>query len=45
MMATFDTKVRTVDEMKTLALSAGWKFTEVRREPGSLWAYATAIPV
>ncbi|KAI0749627.1 S-adenosyl-L-methionine-dependent methyltransferase [Daedaleopsis nitida] len=45
MMGTFDTKVRTVDEMKTLALSAGWKFTEVRREPGSLWAYASAIPV
>ncbi|KAI0737217.1 S-adenosyl-L-methionine-dependent methyltransferase [Daedaleopsis nitida] len=45
MMGMFDAKERTVDEMKALALSAGWKVTEIRRTPGSLWAYTTAVPV
>lgn len=45
MLGLFDAKERTVDEMKALVLFAGWKVTEMRREPGSLWAYVTAIPV
>ncbi|KAI0762979.1 S-adenosyl-L-methionine-dependent methyltransferase [Fomes fomentarius] len=45
MMGMFDAQERTVDEMKALALSAGWKVTEIRRTPGSLWAYTTAVPV
>ncbi|KAI0761037.1 S-adenosyl-L-methionine-dependent methyltransferase [Trametes elegans] len=45
MMGMFGAKERTVDEMKELALSAGWKVTDVRRSPGSLWAYTTAVPV
>ncbi|KAI0741806.1 hypothetical protein C8Q80DRAFT_159135 [Daedaleopsis nitida] len=44
MMARFNTKVRTHDSEMT-ALSAGWKVKEIRREPGSLWAYAAAVPV
>ncbi|KAI0644810.1 S-adenosyl-L-methionine-dependent methyltransferase [Trametes meyenii] len=38
-------KERTVDEMSKLALSSGWKVTSVRRSPGSLWAYTTAVPI
>ena len=45
MMGMFDAKERTVDEMKALALSAGWKITEIRRTAGSMWAYTTAVPV
>ncbi|EJF57429.1 S-adenosyl-L-methionine-dependent methyltransferase [Dichomitus squalens LYAD-421 SS1] len=45
MMGMFDAKERTEDEMAALALSAGWKFVEVRRTPGSMWAYTTAVPV
>ncbi len=45
MMGMFGAQERTVDEMKALALSAGWKVTEIRRTPGSLWAYTTAVPV
>ncbi|KAI0666975.1 S-adenosyl-L-methionine-dependent methyltransferase [Trametes maxima] len=37
-------KERTVDEMSELALSSGWKITDIRRSPGSLWAYTTAVP-
>ena len=39
----FDEKERTVDEMTALLLSAGWKVVEVRRTPGSMWAYTTAV--
>ncbi|KAI0628454.1 S-adenosyl-L-methionine-dependent methyltransferase [Trametes polyzona] len=45
MMGMFGAKERTVSEMSELALSAGWKVTDVRRAPGSLWAYTTAVPV
>ena len=45
MLGRFDAKERTVDEMKALTLSAGWKVTEIRRTPGALWAYTTAVPV
>ncbi|KAM5545248.1 hypothetical protein V8D89_001359 [Ganoderma adspersum] len=45
MMGLFDAKERTVDEMTALLLSAGWKIVEVRRTPGSMWAYTTAVPV
>ncbi|KAI0653625.1 S-adenosyl-L-methionine-dependent methyltransferase [Cubamyces menziesii] len=38
-------KERTMDEMATLLLSAGWKMTEVKRSPTSLWAYTIAVPV
>ena len=41
----FDAKERTVAEMIELALSAGWKVTEIRRNPGALWAYTTCVPV
>ena len=42
-----DEDVRRVreDEMAALLLSAGWKAVEVRRTPGALWAYTTAVPV
>ena len=45
MMGLFDAKERTVDELTALLLSAGWKIVEVRRTPGSMWAYTTAVPV
>lgn len=46
MMGMFNGQERTVDEMRVLVLSAGWKITEIRRStPGSVWAYTTAIPV
>ena len=38
-------KERTVDELTALTLSAGWKIVEIRRTPGSMWSYTTAIPV
>ncbi|KAI0761039.1 S-adenosyl-L-methionine-dependent methyltransferase [Trametes elegans] len=45
MLGMFGAKERTVSEMSELALSAGWKVTNIRRSAGSLWAYTTAIPV
>ena len=45
MMGMFDAKERTVDEMTSLTMSAGWKIVEIRRTPGSMWAYTTAVPV
>ncbi|KAI0356395.1 S-adenosyl-L-methionine-dependent methyltransferase [Trametes cingulata] len=45
MMAAFGAKERTVEEMSQLALSTGWKVETVKRFPGSLWAYTTAVPV
>ncbi|KAM5545245.1 hypothetical protein V8D89_001356 [Ganoderma adspersum] len=45
MMCVFGAKERTVDEMTTVMLASGWKIVEVRRTPGSLWAYMTAVPV
>ena len=45
MMGMFGAKERTVDEMKQLMLSAGWKVTEIRRASGSVWAYTTAVPI
>ncbi|KAI0356400.1 S-adenosyl-L-methionine-dependent methyltransferase [Trametes cingulata] len=45
MMAMTGSKERTVDEMSNLALSTGWKIDMVKRSPGSVWAYTTAVPV
>ena len=45
MLGMFDAKERTEDEMRALTLSAGWQIVEIRRTPGSLWAYTTAVPV
>ena len=45
MMDMFNAKEHTVDELTALMLSAGWKIVEVRRTPGSIWAYTTAMPV
>ncbi|KAM5545243.1 hypothetical protein V8D89_001354 [Ganoderma adspersum] len=45
MMGMFNAKERTVDEMTALTLSTGWKIMEIRRTPGSIWAYTTAVPV
>ncbi|KAM5545249.1 hypothetical protein V8D89_001360 [Ganoderma adspersum] len=45
MMGMFHAKERTVDELSALMLSAGWKIVEIRRTPGSMWAYTTAVPV
>ena len=45
MMGTFDAKERTEDEMAALVLSAGWQIAEIRRTPGSVWAYTTAVPI
>ena len=45
MMGMFDAKERTEDEMAALILSAGWKIVDIRRTPGSMWAYTTAVPV
>ena len=41
----FGAKERTVDEMTAVTLSSGWKIVEVRRTPGSMWAYTTAVPM
>ncbi|KAI0644813.1 S-adenosyl-L-methionine-dependent methyltransferase [Trametes meyenii] len=45
MMGMFGAKERTVGEMSALLLSAGWKIVDIRRSPGSVWAYTTAVPV
>ncbi|KAH9856853.1 S-adenosyl-L-methionine-dependent methyltransferase [Lenzites betulinus] len=45
MTGMFGAKERTVHEMSELALSAGWKVTDIRRSAGSVWAYTTAVPV
>lgn len=45
MTALVDGKERTVDEMTALTLSTGWKIVEIRRTPGSMWSYTTAVPV
>ncbi|PIL29529.1 hypothetical protein GSI_08337 [Ganoderma sinense ZZ0214-1] len=45
MTGLFNGKERTVDEMAALTLSAGWKIVEVRRSPGSIVCYTTAVPV
>ncbi|RPD58012.1 S-adenosyl-L-methionine-dependent methyltransferase [Lentinus tigrinus ALCF2SS1-7] len=45
MMGMFNAREKTVAEMSALLLSAGWKVTDIRRTPGNLWAYTTAVPV
>ena len=45
MLGMFDAKECTLDEMTALTLSTGWKIVDVRRTPGSVWAYMTAVPV
>ena len=45
MLGMFDAKERTLDEITALMLSMGWKIVDVRRTPGSVWAYMTAVPV
>ena len=44
-MGMFNAREKTVAEMSALLLSAGWKVTDIRRTPGNLWAYTTAVPV
>ena len=44
MMTVLKSKERTLREISTLALSAGWKVSKVTRARGSLWAYTTAEP-
>ncbi|OSC97041.1 S-adenosyl-L-methionine-dependent methyltransferase [Trametes coccinea BRFM310] len=43
MMSIFGAKERTVAEIAELALAAGWKVIDIRRSPGSVWAYTTAV--
>ncbi|RPD57862.1 S-adenosyl-L-methionine-dependent methyltransferase [Lentinus tigrinus ALCF2SS1-6] len=45
MMGMFNAREKTTAEMSALLLSAGWKVTDVRRTPGNLWGYTTAVPV
>ena len=45
MMGLVGGRERTVDEMMVLTSSTGWKIVEIRRTPGSMWAYTTAVPV
>jgi len=45
MQATFNAKERTLEEMREVALTAGWKITEVIRKPqGSLFGSIVAVP-
>ena len=34
-----------MDELMALTLSTRWKIVEIRRIPGSMWAYTTAVPM
>ncbi|KAL7277477.1 hypothetical protein ACG7TL_008398 [Trametes sanguinea] len=43
MMSIFGAKERTVAEIAELASAAGWKVANIRRSPGSVWAYTTAV--
>ncbi|KAI9063980.1 S-adenosyl-L-methionine-dependent methyltransferase [Trametes sanguinea] len=43
MMSIFGAKERTVSEITKIASAAGWKVTDIRRSPGSVWAYTTAV--
>ncbi|RPD57857.1 S-adenosyl-L-methionine-dependent methyltransferase [Lentinus tigrinus ALCF2SS1-7] len=45
MMGMFNAREKTTAEMSALLLSAGWKVTDIRRTPGNVWAYTTAVPV
>ena len=45
MMGLSGAQERTEDEIAALTLSTGWKIVEVRRTPGAIWGYTTAIPV
>ena len=45
MMGLYGANERTVDEITALTLSVGWKIVEIRRSPGSIVSYVTAIPV
>ena len=45
MQVTFNGQERTLREITTLALSAGWKVVKVTRPVGSLFGHIVAIPV
>ncbi|PIL29533.1 hypothetical protein GSI_08341 [Ganoderma sinense ZZ0214-1] len=45
MLSMFDAKERTEDEFAALLRVAGWELVEIRRTPGSVWGYMTAVPV
>ena len=45
MHVTFNAKERTLREIVTLALSAGWEVTKVTRAQGSLFGHILAVPV
>ncbi|KAI0362999.1 S-adenosyl-L-methionine-dependent methyltransferase [Pilatotrama ljubarskyi] len=45
MRATFNAQERTLREMATLTLTAGWKIVDVAHAEGSLFGHMTAVPV
>ena len=45
MLTMFSGRERTFREYSALARASGWELTRVRRNPGGLWAYFTAVPV
>ncbi len=45
MQVMFNSQERTLREMVTLTLSAGWKIVKVTKTPGSLFGYLVAEPV
>jgi hypothetical protein len=45
MQVTFNGQERTLREIITLALSAGWKVVRVTKPPGSLFGHIIAVPV
>ncbi|KJA22483.1 hypothetical protein HYPSUDRAFT_649614 [Hypholoma sublateritium FD-334 SS-4] len=45
MQVMFNSQERTLREMVTLTLSAGWKVVKVTKTPGSLFGYLVAVPV
>ena len=45
MRVMFNSQERTLRELVALALTAGWKVTQVTRTPGSLFGHIVAVPV
>jgi hypothetical protein len=45
MRATFNAQERTLRELATLTLTAGWKVVQVNRMEGALFAHLVAVPV
>ena len=44
MLAAFNGRVRTLREFAVLIQESGWEIAGVKRAPGGLWAYVTAVP-